>query len=385
MSKINNIFFNKVDDFVVSILICLDSGVSGEYNITSKKYLRYIDKIRKSLIGMEVFDQVSIDEKLINLNIDRSLCMGISSAVMKVASKEEDVELFYYISEEFYIPSFVVDINGVFVKISDYWQVKPFLSFLDSCSWNVNIDEIKKISLKYRLKLFSDNYKLIDINKLDTVTSIFDFVDEYSDSTIMICGDDIVYDLAVSLGLEYIKLGKDSNFDRFLEIVNLIDIWYYFYGDDVRIYNIVDRPEFLEEVAVLTLMEWGSYKNQDEFQLKVSKKIKKIKDNFDNKYYCKLLLLDDNKLIGFISLFETDGDERTDLKPWYATMYVKREYRGNGFSKILNNAILEEARRRGFYKIYLKSDLVNYYEKFGAKYMEDLNNGEKLYYIDLKS
>lgn len=64
-------------------------------------------------------------------------------------------------------------------------------------------------------------------------------------------------------------------------------------------------------------------------------------------------------------------------------MYVKSEYRGRGYSKILNKAILEEAKNRGFKKIYLKSDLKNYYEKFGAIYMNDLKNGEKLYYIKL--
>ena len=64
-------------------------------------------------------------------------------------------------------------------------------------------------------------------------------------------------------------------------------------------------------------------------------------------------------------------------------MFVKKEYRGKGYSKILNSAILKEAKQRGFNKVYLKSDLKNYYEKFGAVYMENLKNGEKLYYIDL--
>ena len=34
--------------------------------------------------------------------------------------------------------------------------------------------------------------------------------------------------------------------------------------------------------------------------------------------------------------------------------------------------------------LYLKTDLENYYEKFGAKYLHDLNNGEKLYCIDCR-
>ena len=151
----------------------------------------------------------------------------------------------------------------------------------------------------------------------------------------------------------------------------------------LKIYNLARRLEFLDEICDLTLKEWGSY-SEDEYDSRIAKKKDKILNNLDNKYYCKLILLDGDSLVGFISIFPTDGDERSDLSPWYATMYVKKEYRGKGYSKILNDAILDEARNRGFSKIYLKSELKNYYEKFGAIYMEDLKNGEKLYYIDLK-
>ena len=64
-------------------------------------------------------------------------------------------------------------------------------------------------------------------------------------------------------------------------------------------------------------------------------------------------------------------------------MCVKEEVRGNGYSKILNDAILEETKKRGFKKLYLKTNLINYYEKFGAIYLETLNNGEKLYYFSV--
>lgn len=152
----------------------------------------------------------------------------------------------------------------------------------------------------------------------------------------------------------------------------------------MQIFNIKDKPQFLREVAELTQREWGIETNsQEEFEQKVERKIEKILSLLDDNRYCKLLLVDDDILIGFISMFPTDGDERQDLTPWYATMYVKKEYRGKGYSKILNNAILKEARNRGFEKLYLKSELENYYEKFGAKYMETLNNGEKLFYIEL--
>ena len=88
-------------------------------------------------------------------------------------------------------------------------------------------------------------------------------------------------------------------------------------------------------------------------------------------------------MIGFISIFEHDCEERQNLSPWYATMFVKKEYRGNGYSKILNDAILKEAKSRGFKRIYLKTTLDNYYEKFGAIFIKKLKTGETLYKFEL--
>lgn len=150
-----------------------------------------------------------------------------------------------------------------------------------------------------------------------------------------------------------------------------------------EIYNLIERPEYIEEVAKLTQKEWGQKNLSDaEFNSKVKAKIEKIKSSFRNTNYCKLILLEDKTLIGFISIFPEDCDERKDLSPWYATMYVKEEYRKNGFSVILNNAILAEARRRNISKLFLKTTLNNYYEKFGAIYLDILQSGEKLYYFD---
>lgn len=152
----------------------------------------------------------------------------------------------------------------------------------------------------------------------------------------------------------------------------------------MEIYNIKEKQEYIEEIARLSKIEWAEYNTEEELNKKIQETITKIKNNLDNPSYCKLILLDNNTLVGFISIFPTDGDEYQELTPWYATMYVKKEYRGKGYSKILNDAILKEAKQRGFKKIYLKSELKNYYEKFGAKYMSDLKNGEKLYYIKLE-
>lgn len=149
----------------------------------------------------------------------------------------------------------------------------------------------------------------------------------------------------------------------------------------MEIINIKNNDEYLNEYIKLCSLEWGTYKDDNEMKLYIIDKKKKILE--EDKVISILGLIDDNTLIGFISIFKYDGDYRRDLTPWYATMYVKKEFRNKGYSKLLNNAILNEAREKGFNKIYLKTDLDNYYEKFGAVFIEKLNEKEKLYYIPL--
>ena len=147
----------------------------------------------------------------------------------------------------------------------------------------------------------------------------------------------------------------------------------------MKIINVKDNLEYLKEYIKYCYLEWS---NKDiELMDYVDKKIKEIKNG--DKVISILGLVNDKELVGFISLFKYDGDERRELTPWYATMYVRRDYRKMGYSKILNEAILKETKLLGYKKIYLKSNLINYYEKLGAKYIDKLSNGESLYYIDL--
>lgn len=145
----------------------------------------------------------------------------------------------------------------------------------------------------------------------------------------------------------------------------------------MEIFDLKDKQDYLYEVMELEYLEWANDVTSDK-ENRINKKINKYLEYVDRNDFCKLILIDEDKLIGFISLFPYDGLEEKDLSPWYATMYVKKEYRGLGYSRILNDAILKEAKNRGFKEVYLKTELNNYYEKFGAEFIEYLSTGEKL-------
>ena len=148
----------------------------------------------------------------------------------------------------------------------------------------------------------------------------------------------------------------------------------------MEIINIKNNDKFLTEYIKACNKEWGRKKSNKELREYIREK--KNSTINGEKVISILGLIDNNQMIGFISLFKYDGKDRRDLTPWYATMYVKKEYRNQGYSKLLNDAILKEAKRMGYERVYLKTTLRNYYEKFGAKYLEQLNEEEKLYYFD---
>ena len=147
----------------------------------------------------------------------------------------------------------------------------------------------------------------------------------------------------------------------------------------MKVISIKNNDIYLKEYIELCNKEWG--KPRTDLNKYIEDKLTSIKQG--NEVIEVLGLINNNEMIGFISLFSEDNNERNDLSPWYATMYIKEKYRGKNYSKILNASLIKRAKELGYKKIYLKSNLINYYEKFNAKYMETLNNGEKLFYIDL--
>lgn len=113
----------------------------------------------------------------------------------------------------------------------------------------------------------------------------------------------------------------------------------------MEIFDLKDKLEYLDEAVELEYEEWADNKEEN--------KEERICDMFTDRSFCKLILVNENELIGFISLFPNDCEEEKNLTPWYATMYVKEEYRNHGYSSILNDAIIKEAKKRGFSQYYI--------------------------------
>lgn len=73
----------------------------------------------------------------------------------------------------------------------------------------------------------------------------------------------------------------------------------------LKVYNILEKMEFLKEVATLEYEEWADNPVEDKVA-RIKRKIEKIKIKLSGEDFCKLILLDNDKLLGFISIFSEE-------------------------------------------------------------------------------
>lgn len=77
------------------------------------------------------------------------------------------------------------------------------------------------------------------------------------------------------------------------------------------------------------------------------------------------LLEDESGIIGCAGLITNDFISRMDLYPWVCAVYIDEAHRGKACGALLLEQAKRDAQKGGFSHLYLCTDLVGYYEKYG--------------------
>ncbi len=83
------------------------------------------------------------------------------------------------------------------------------------------------------------------------------------------------------------------------------------------------------------------------------------------------LMTDGGKLVSFVTLTRQDCIEDAALSPWLGFLFTVPEYRGHRYSQELMEHACGEAKKAGYEKVYLATDHVGLYEKYGFTYREN--------------
>jgi len=101
-----------------------------------------------------------------------------------------------------------------------------------------------------------------------------------------------------------------------------------------------------------------------------------------------IALVDEQKVISFATYAKRDCILDDKLFPWIGFVYTDKDYRGKRFSQQVINYIINKATIDGFSNVYLATDHIGFYEKYGFEYVEDrldiYNEVSRIYKFDLK-
>ena len=148
---------------------------------------------------------------------------------------------------------------------------------------------------------------------------------------------------------------------------------------DTKIINIRQHPEWLEPAADYFSSRW----NIDR-QLY----LESISDSITTeepvpRWY---LVLQGEEIVGGYGLIENDFMVREDLCPWLCALYVEPTKRGQQLGAMMLEHSRSEGSKLGFEKVYLNTDHVDYYEKYGWHYLGDFahqcGDDTRVYEID---
>jgi GNAT superfamily N-acetyltransferase len=81
------------------------------------------------------------------------------------------------------------------------------------------------------------------------------------------------------------------------------------------------------------------------------------------------LLKNEDEIIGCAGLITNDFISRGDLYPWINALFIDPKHRGNAYGTILMEKAKTDAKEAGFEYVYLCTEHIGYYEKYGFIYI----------------
>lgn len=81
------------------------------------------------------------------------------------------------------------------------------------------------------------------------------------------------------------------------------------------------------------------------------------------------LCLDEENIIAGLGVIENDFHDRKDLAPNVCAVYTEKQYRCKGIAGKLLNIVVEDMKNKGIFPIYLITDHIGFYERYGWEFL----------------
>lgn len=82
----------------------------------------------------------------------------------------------------------------------------------------------------------------------------------------------------------------------------------------------------------------------------------------------------DGEIIGYCTFLQTDYYPNNRYWPWISSIFVAEAHRGQGVCGLLIDAAVAYAKALGFHTVYIPSDMLGFYERYGFEKIGELIN-----------
>ena len=89
----------------------------------------------------------------------------------------------------------------------------------------------------------------------------------------------------------------------------------------------------------------------------------------DETEYGWYLCLNGNQIVGGMGVIENDFHDRKDLVPNVCAVFTDEKYRNQGIAGNLLNMVVDDTKSKGISPIYLVTDHIGFYEKYGWEFL----------------
>ncbi|MDN6735791.1 MAG: GNAT family N-acetyltransferase [Tetragenococcus koreensis] len=83
-----------------------------------------------------------------------------------------------------------------------------------------------------------------------------------------------------------------------------------------------------------------------------------------------------NTIIAGAGVIENDFHKRKDLEPNICALFVEKDYRNQGIASFILDLICQDFANMGIDRLYLVTDLMNFYERCGWKFVMHVRSEE---------
>lgn len=132
----------------------------------------------------------------------------------------------------------------------------------------------------------------------------------------------------------------------------------------MKLISIREYPEFKDRAIRYFQSKWATEQSMMVYENCITHCM-----NTSNPLPQWYLLIDNDKVIGCAGLITNDFISRMDLYPWLCALYIEEEYRGYAYGSFLLDKAKIDAKEGGFNYLYLCTDHIGFYEKYGFEFI----------------